>query len=182
MLMHKYAKYFKSVSDVLLIVDADAYKADPMATYKKWSEKVAHYYTKNPDISVSDILEFMDETSVFGRRIFESEWDKIELFVKDYKKKVVNEDKTDRKKMLLAMEFICRHINNEDVFMGWLSHGVADGDIEYGCFDTSVIDDDDCILENEEFKELMACFLRRMELTAKSGGLYCDGIVADKND
>lgn len=49
-------------------------------------------------------------------------------------------------------------------------------------FDTSVIDNDNYILENEEFKKLMACFLRRIELAATADGLYCDGIVADESD
>ena len=44
--------------------------------------------------------------------------------------------KEERVKMVKAMEFICRQINDEDVFMGWLMNGVADGDIEYGDLST----------------------------------------------
>ena len=44
-------------------------------------------------------------------------------------------DKLQRKKMVLAMEYICRQINDEDVFMPWLMCGVADGDLKYGEWD-----------------------------------------------
>ena len=39
--------------------------------------------------------------------------------------------KQERTRMVKAMEYICRQINDEDVFNGWLMGGVADGDIEY---------------------------------------------------
>ena len=38
----------------------------------------------------------------------------------------------DRVKMVKAMEYIARQVNDERVFDYWLSLGVADGDIEYG--------------------------------------------------
>ena len=38
----------------------------------------------------------------------------------------------ERAKMVSAMEFIARQVNDEEVFEGWLMCGVADGDIEYG--------------------------------------------------
>lgn len=86
---------------------------------------------------------------------------------------------TERIKMVKAMEFICRQINDEEVFMPWLEVGVADGDIEYG--DLSETDKDgtvDWYLGEVQFSELMACFLRRMAGARKSGGLYCDGVVS----
>lgn len=87
----------------------------------------------------------------------------------------------ERVKMIKAMEFICRSINDEEVFYPWLSVGVADGDIEYG--DLSVTDDDLDSLEyyydDKEFADLMDVFLRRMAAARKSGGLYCDGIVSN---
>ena len=86
----------------------------------------------------------------------------------------------ERKQMVLAVEYICRQINDEGVFEGWLLNGVADGDIPYGCFDADFIDDDDSMLEDDNFKELMECFLRRMSAAGKSGGLYCDGIVTEE--
>ncbi len=89
-------------------------------------------------------------------------------------------DKADRAKMVLAMEFIARQINDEEVFDYWLMYGVADGDIKYGCIDPTKVDD--YYLEDENFKSLMACFLRRMAGAKKSGGLYCDGIVASSDD
>lgn len=90
-------------------------------------------------------------------------------------------NKTTRAKMVLAMEFIARQINDEDVFEHWLSSGVADGDIPYGSFD--VDDVDEYYLEDDNFADLMSCFLIRMKRAFESGGLYCNGIVCkDKND
>ena len=90
-------------------------------------------------------------------------------------------DKTERIKMVKAMEFICRHINNEDVFEGWLMNGVADGDIKYGDLSDATSRDEyydiDYYTEDESLKDLMGCFLRRMAAAKKSGGLLCDGIV-----
>ena len=90
-------------------------------------------------------------------------------------------NKIERAKMVLAMEFIARQINDEDVFDDWLMCGVADGDIKYGSFDVADVDED--YLEDDTFADLMSCFLRRMKGAYNSGGLYCDGIVCkDKND
>lgn len=89
-------------------------------------------------------------------------------------------DLQERKKMILAMEFICRHINDENVMEGWLMCGVPDGDVPYGCFDIATINDDDTLIEDENFKELMECFLRRMEGAAESGGLYCGNVVTSE--
>jgi hypothetical protein len=85
----------------------------------------------------------------------------------------------ERKKMILAMEFIARQINDENVFEGWLMCGVPDGDIKYGSFDTDQIYDEDYMLSDAGFKDLMSCFLRRMSGAYRSGGLYCDGVVSD---
>lgn len=86
-------------------------------------------------------------------------------------------NKIERAKMVLAMEYICRQINDEDVFEGWLIGGVADGDIPYGCTDTDKVDE--WYTDNDNFKDLMSCFLRRMVGAYKSGGLYCDKVVSD---
>lgn len=83
----------------------------------------------------------------------------------------------ERTRMVKAMEYISRQINNENVFDGWLMNGVADGDIEYGDF-APVDDNVDLYIEDESFADLMACFLRIMERAKKSGGLYCGGIVS----
>lgn len=93
-------------------------------------------------------------------------------------------DKVERIKMVKAMEFIARQINDENVFEGWLMGGVADGDIPYG--DLSVTDEDieefdSYYIEDKHFADLMACFSRRMASAYKSGGLYCDG-VCDSNE
>lgn len=81
-----------------------------------------------------------------------------------------------RKKMVLAMEYIARQINDDDVFMGWLMNGVADGDLKYGEWDVDAVDD--YYIDDSTFSELMACFLRRMAGVKESGGLYCDKVVS----
>ena len=90
-------------------------------------------------------------------------------------------NKIERAKMVLAMEFIARQINDEDVFDGWLMCGVADGDIPYGSFDLTDVDED--YLDDSTFEDVMSCFLRCMKGAYNSGGLYCDNVVCkDKND
>ena len=83
----------------------------------------------------------------------------------------------ERKKMVLAMEYICRQINDEDVLDAWLMCGVPDGDIPYGCFDIETISDDDYFMEDDNFRDLMDCFLRRMAGAKESGGLICGSVV-----
>lgn len=91
----------------------------------------------------------------------------------------------DRVKMVKAMEFICRQINNEDIFMRWLYAGVADGDIEYGDMEYNPDFDDYYIkvgvifhIEDGEFADLMKLFLRLMKQAYNDGGLYCGGVVS----
>ena len=86
-----------------------------------------------------------------------------------------NEQKAERQKMVLAMEFICRQINDEEVLMGWLMNGVADGDFNYGEWDYSKVDES--YIEDDNFRDLMDCFLRRMSGAKKSGGLFCSNVV-----
>ena len=85
-----------------------------------------------------------------------------------------------RIKMLKAMEFIARNINDETILNRWLSLGIADGDIEYG--DLSVgLDNADKLkyyMEDEAFADMMHNFLWCMARAWKSGGLYCDGLVS----
>lgn len=85
-----------------------------------------------------------------------------------------------RKKVVLAMELLCRCINDEIVEIGWLMGGVADGDIPRYSID--VADVDDYYVEDGNFKDLMSCFLRRMYGAYLSGGLYADGIVSDSKE
>ena len=91
----------------------------------------------------------------------------------------------ERIKMVKAMEFIARQINDEEVFYSWLTVGVADGDIEYG--DLQVTEDDADNLEyyysdDVEFADLMETFLRVMAKARKSGGLYCDNVVSKEEE
>ena len=83
-------------------------------------------------------------------------------------------DKTERIKMVRAMDFIARCSNDEDIICDWLMNGVADGDCE--------LDDEylETYIEDDEFRDLMDCFLRRMLAVCKSGGLYCDKVVTKR--
>ena len=86
----------------------------------------------------------------------------------------------ERIKMIKAMEFIARQINDEAVFEPWLAIGVADGDIKLG--DLSVresdVEDLESYIEDEDFADIMDTFLGLMNGAARSGGLCCDGIVS----
>ena len=86
----------------------------------------------------------------------------------------------ERIKMVKAMEFLVRQVNNEEFIGPWLDYGVADGDIEYG--DLEVHEEDaenlEYYISDEEFSELMNLFLRIMKAAHADGGLYCDGIVS----
>ena len=88
---------------------------------------------------------------------------------------MTNVQKTERQKMVLAMEYIARQVNDEDVFMEWLSLGVADGDIEHGSFDLDTVDD--YYLEEENFRYLMDTFLGLMYDARESGGLFCGSVT-----
>lgn len=90
-------------------------------------------------------------------------------------------NQNERKKSVLAMEYLARQINDEDVFENWLSVGVADGDIPYGS--TDVNDVDDYYIEPDNYKELVGVFLRCMKNAWNSGSLYCGSVVGeDKED
>ena len=78
----------------------------------------------------------------------------------------------NRKRAILAMEYLARCINDETVFEPWLICGVADGDIPLGSFDTEYVDD--WYIEDENFGEICELFTRLMARANKSGGLYCD--------
>ena len=92
----------------------------------------------------------------------------------------------ERVKMVKAMEYIARQVNDEGVFDYWLSLGVADGDIEYG--DLSAyenLENDDAAWyadDDKGFAELMDTFLSLMVYAKKSGGLYCGGVVSKKEE
>ena len=85
-------------------------------------------------------------------------------------------DINERKKVVLAMELLARCVNDESAIEGWLMCGVADGDIPYGSID--ITDVDDYYVENENFADLMGCFMRTMK-RAQEGGLYVDGVVSE---
>ena len=83
-------------------------------------------------------------------------------------------NKAERTKMVKAMEYIARQVNDEEVFYRWLVKGVADGDIEYG--DLSEEGCESYIEKDGDFADLMETFLRIMARAYKSGGLWCDKV------
>lgn len=92
-------------------------------------------------------------------------------------------NKLERIKMVMAMEFIARHVNDETQFEPWLIYGVADGDIPYGATNVTsgsqVEAELSCYYEDDEdFARLMQTFLSIMEEAADYGGLYCDKVVS----
>ena len=90
-------------------------------------------------------------------------------------------NKIERIKMVKAMEFIARQINDEDVFEHWLMYGVADGDIAYGNLNIELDDEAvlDYYIDDQSFASLMDDFLTVMADSSKDGGgLYCDGVVS----
>lgn len=86
----------------------------------------------------------------------------------------------ERIKMVKAMEYITRQINDGSVFNGWLTEGVADGDIDYGDLNVGADDADNLeyYLSDDEFADLMDTFLWVMARAWNSGGLYCDEVVS----
>lgn len=88
-------------------------------------------------------------------------------------------NKSERVKMVKAMEFIARQLNDENILYTWLTLGVADGDVNYG--DLTETDDGDLEMyfdEDDDFADLMDAFLHCMQRAAKSDGLYCDDVCS----
>ena len=88
-------------------------------------------------------------------------------------------DKVQRIKMVKAMEYIARQLNDEEVLENWFINGVADGDFEYGDLEVTSdnLDDMEYYIDDTNFADLMHTFLRVMRKALKFGGLYCDGIL-----
>ena len=127
------------------------------------------------------LLERQDDPSgryydilVYNRKLTEKELPNYEL------DEVTGMNKELRVKMVKAMEYIARNLNDEEIFESWLSVGVADGDIEYGDLDVKPDDLENLeyYTEDDNLKDLMALFLRMMKQANESGGLYCDGVVS----
>lgn len=86
----------------------------------------------------------------------------------------------ERIKMVKAMEYIMRQVNDEEVFEPWLMEGVADGDINYGAMDigTDDLEDLEYYIEDDNFSDLMGLFLRSMARANNYGGLWCDDVLS----
>lgn len=91
------------------------------------------------------------------------------------KSKIINLD--ERVKMVKCMEFIARHINDENILDGWLMYGVDDGAIDFGDLSDEMDLDMMFYIEEHTLSELMQTFLECMK-KAKKDGLYCDGVLS----
>jgi hypothetical protein len=80
-----------------------------------------------------------------------------------------------RIEVVRAMETLARSINDERVFLTWLSLGVADGDITENTPDEEL---EFYIEDDTSFAELMHTFLICMKRAHESGGLYVDKVVS----
>ena len=87
-------------------------------------------------------------------------------------------NRNERRVSVLAMEYLARQINNEDVLDRWLMGGVADGDIPANSM--NVNDVDDYYIEPENYAELVGCFLRCMKAAYADGSLYCGAVVGQE--
>ena len=84
-------------------------------------------------------------------------------------------NKQKRIEVVKAMETLARSINDERVFLTWLSLGVADGDITENTPDKEL---EFYVEDDVSFADLMHTFLRCMNGAYKSGGLYVDNVVS----
>ena len=88
----------------------------------------------------------------------------------------------ERLKLVKAMEYLVRCVNDETLLDAWLTLGVADGDFDYGDLSVAENPEDDegiwYVEENEAFSEIMDLFLGIMASANEYGGLYCDGVVS----
>lgn len=85
-------------------------------------------------------------------------------------------NRSEREKMLRAMETVARALNDEGVFEYWLVAGPGDGEIEDG---EPV---DDYYLKDEVFADMMDSFARLMKKATRKdeykGAFYVDGILS----
>lgn len=94
-------------------------------------------------------------------------------------------DSIIRIKMVKAMEFIARQINDEEIFESWLYGGVADGDIDYADLSVNAETENDDFkyyISDKEFSDMMNLFVRLMARARKSGGLWCDKVCSEREE
>ena len=88
----------------------------------------------------------------------------------------------DRIKMVKAMEYVMRNLDDERLFDFWLSIGVADGDITYGDLDAIVNAKElEFYVEPDNCADLMATFIHIMKQCDVDGGLYCVNIESKRS-
>ena len=95
---------------------------------------------------------------------------------------MLRNDLNDRKKMILAIKFVCEHIANETIYNTWRNHLIPDDNIGYKDFDINSIDDNDKILTDENFKELMSHSTQMIAAANRTDGLVCGNICSQTKD
>lgn len=88
----------------------------------------------------------------------------------------------ERRRAILAMEYLARQVNDETALESWLMDGVPDGDIPYMTTDPAQVPDLDDLAEPETFAGLLDAFTWTMSRARKSGGLYCGGVCGGERD
>ena len=84
-------------------------------------------------------------------------------------------NKAERIAAIKAMDLLTRCVNNEEILVNrWFAYGVADGDIT----EDTTGEDLEYYLEDDNFRDLIKCFLICIKDAYKDGGLYIDGIVS----
>lgn len=85
-----------------------------------------------------------------------------------------------RIKMVKAMDYVARNINDVDVVEEWQVGGVESGDIKFGDLDVGVGDADYLMeyIEDEKFRLIMREFIYVIWRAANTGGLYCDDVCS----
>ena len=82
---------------------------------------------------------------------------------------MANINYTKRIDLLRAMDLIMNNLNDESLYLRWLSIGIEDECTDY-----------DYYTETETFRDMMSAFCEIIhEATDESGALYVDGVVSE---
>jgi len=98
---------------------------------------------------------------------------------------MTKKQRMERAELVIAMDKIAKCFNDEDVYMGWLMCGVADGDIKSDTTPEEVLDD---YLDDDTFSELMGYFVSIMYCAKKrnkksnKGTLCATGVISKGED
>lgn len=86
----------------------------------------------------------------------------------------------ERRRAVLAMDYLARQVNDETDISIWLEKGAPDGSVPYGELDPERVDYLDELTDPETFAELLDAFTETMSGARKHGGLSCGGVAGGK--